>query len=60
MGMPQPDVAAADCSPIDPANPDSALVCPTRGLAKFPKMVERGILRPVFQQGETTIYEVVR
>jgi hypothetical protein len=58
--MPQPDTAAADCSPIDATNPESALVCPTHGLAKFPRMVERGILRPAFQQGETTIYEVVR
>jgi hypothetical protein len=57
--MTQPEATALECSPIDATNPESPLVCPTHGLEKFRKMVEQGILRPVFQQGETTIYEVV-
>lgn len=60
LGMPQPDTAAADCWPIDATIPQSPLECPTFGLEKFPKMVEQGILRPAYQQGQTTIYEVVQ
>ncbi len=59
MGMTQPEASASECTPIDAANPESPLVCPTRGLEKFPKMVERGILEPVFQLGGTTIYRVL-
>ncbi len=60
MGMTQPEATALECSPIDAANPESPMVCPTHGLEKFPRLVELGILQPVFQQGGTTIYEVVQ
>ena len=60
MGMPQPSVAPAECSPIDPSVEGGALRCPTFGLSKFSAMVEQGLIQPVFAQGNTTIYEVVR
>jgi len=60
MGMPNPEVPAADCAALDPAVSDSALACPTHGLEKFPLMEQQGLLSAVFQDGGTTIYEVVR
>jgi YYY domain-containing protein len=60
MGMPNPDVPASSCTPIDPAAPDSALTCPTHGLEKFAVMVQQGLLKAVYQDGGTTIYEVAR
>jgi hypothetical protein len=59
LGMPQPDTTAVECWSSDPNNPGSALVCPTGGLLKFPRMAEQGVLKLVFQQGNTTVYEVV-
>jgi YYY domain-containing protein len=35
------------------------LNCPTGGLEKFERMAGLGLLRPVYQQGGTTIYEVI-
>ena len=37
----------------------SGLGCPTRGLEKFEIMAGQGYLRPVYQNGGTTIYEVL-
>ena len=37
----------------------SGLSCPTRGLEKFEIMTGQGYLRPVYQTGTTTIYEVL-
>ncbi|MCX6070820.1 MAG: DUF2298 domain-containing protein, partial [Chloroflexi bacterium] len=60
MGMPNPDVAATDCTLIDQGAPDSALSCPTHGLEKFPLMVRQGLLTAVYEDGGTTIYEVTQ
>jgi hypothetical protein len=60
MGMTQPLVSAAECTPLDASNPDSMLECPTYGLEKFPAMAAQGILEAVYQDGGTIIYEVVR
>jgi uncharacterized membrane protein len=37
----------------------TGLSCPTRGLEKFEIMTGQGYLRPVYQSGSTTIYEVL-
>jgi hypothetical protein len=60
MGMPNPEVPAGDCAPIDPSASDSALACSTHGLEKFLLMEQQGLFSAVFQDGGTTIYEVVR
>jgi hypothetical protein len=60
MGMTNPLVSAAECTPLDAANPASGLECPTHGLGKFPVMEQRGLLKAAFKDGGTTIYEVVR
>jgi YYY domain-containing protein len=60
MGMTQPLVSAAECTPLDASNPESMLECPTYGLDKFPAMAAQGMLKAVYQDGGTTIYEVVR
>jgi YYY domain-containing protein len=60
MGMPQPEVAAAECRPIDPNTPEGPMVCPTHGLEKFPEMMRDGRLRLVYDEEDTQIYEVVR
>jgi YYY domain-containing protein len=60
MGMPNPEVPASDCTLIDPGASNSALACPTHGLEKFPIMEQQGLLTAVFEDGGTTIYEVVQ
>ncbi len=60
MGMTNPLVSAADCTPLDAANPASGLECPTHGLGKFSVMEQQGLLKAAFKDGGTTIYEVVR
>jgi hypothetical protein len=37
----------------------SALACPTGGLEKFEAMESLGILRAVYRNGSTIIYEVL-
>jgi YYY domain-containing protein len=59
-GMPQPNVPAAECAPLDNESDDASLICPTHGLEKFDEMVATGLLRVAYQVGETVIYEVVR
>ena len=46
--------------PVDQCQQNgSGLSCPTRGLEKFELMTGQGYLRPVYQNGSTTIYEVL-
>lgn len=60
IGMSAPPVAADECQPLDPNADPATLSCPTGGLEKFDEMVAVGRLEVVFQQGDTTIYEVLR
>jgi YYY domain-containing protein len=60
VDMPQPDAPAQACTPMDPEQPYGTLSCPTFGLDKFAAMAQAGNLRPVFQAGETVIYQVQR
>ena len=60
MGMTNPLVSPAECTLLDASNPASGLECPTYGLDKFSVMEEHGLLKPVFRDGGTTIYEVLR
>lgn len=60
VGMTAPPVAASACQPLDPNADPVTLTCPTGGLEKFEQMVSGGQLALVFQQGGTTIYEVLR
>ncbi|MGD8758770.1 MAG: DUF2298 domain-containing protein [Anaerolineales bacterium] len=60
MGMFPPEVSPAACEALDPSAEDSPLVCPTYGIAKFERMQAQGMLRIIYQDGETMIYEVVR
>ncbi|MFQ5922009.1 MAG: hypothetical protein ACE5M4_04130, partial [Anaerolineales bacterium] len=48
------DVPASQCETLG-----SALACPTGGLEKFEAMESLGILRAVYRNGSTTIYEVL-
>jgi YYY domain-containing protein len=59
-GMGQPDVQASECEQIFTDSEDIQLVCPTYGLDKFEEMVAAGILKVVYQNGETQILEVVQ
>ena len=59
-GMPTPDVSPAECELIDPDSTEGSLTCPTYGLEKFDTMSETGLLRGIYQDGDTVIYEVVR
>ncbi|MEK6588569.1 MAG: hypothetical protein AABY97_06985, partial [Chloroflexota bacterium] len=46
--------------PVDQCETNgSSLTCPTGGLDKFALMAAQGYLRPVYQNGATTIYEVL-
>ena len=58
MGMPDPEVRAADCEPLNPENEQEGLSCPTFGLEKFDQMQAEGYLQSVYNDGATTIYEV--
>ena len=60
MGMPQPEISATDCRPLDVNNPDGPLVCPTHGLEKFSEMLHQGSLRLVYDRDDTQIYQVAR
>jgi YYY domain-containing protein len=60
VGMPQPDTLVEACTPLDPQQPQGRLSCPTFGLDKFSAMVQAGELLPVFQEGDTVIYQVVQ
>ncbi len=59
-GMPTPDVSPAECELVDPDSTEGSLVCPTHGLEKFDAMAETGLLREIYRDGETVIYEVVQ
>jgi len=48
------DVPASQCEVLG-----SALACPTGGIKKFEAMESLGILRAVYRNGSTTIYEVL-
>ncbi|GMR09915.1 MAG: hypothetical protein BMS9Abin28_0736 [Anaerolineae bacterium] len=48
------DVPASQCEMLG-----SALACPTGGIKKFEVMESLGILRAVYRNGSTTIYEVL-
>ena len=48
------DVPASQCETLG-----SALACPTGGLEKFEAMESLGILRAVYRNGSTVIYEVL-
>ncbi len=47
------DVPASQCEELE-----TGLACPTGGLEKFKAMESLGILRAVYSNGSTTIYEV--
>ena len=54
VGQRMLDVPASQCETLG-----SALACPTGGLEKFETMELLGILRAVYRNGSTTIYEVL-
>jgi YYY domain-containing protein len=60
LGMTQPDVAASECRVLDAQTLPATLDCPTHAADKFDTMVRLGDIKPVFQTGGTTIYEVVK
>lgn len=60
MGMQDPDVSPADCEVIDTATDDWNLSCPTFGLVKFELMDQQELLKSVYRDGDTAIYEVVK
>jgi uncharacterized membrane protein len=60
LGMTNPDVTAAECTPVNGQTGSADLVCPTHGLDKFATMEAQGVLRAVYRDGGTVIYEVVR
>ena len=58
MGMYAPAVSPSVCEPLNPDDEYSQLACPTYGLDKFRLMEEMGILRAVYEEGDTVIYQV--
>ncbi len=61
MGMPTSfDVPPAECESMDPSNDDSALRCSPNGFAKFSDLEATGLIKTVYEGGNTTIYEVVK
>jgi uncharacterized membrane protein len=54
-----PLVTPDECVPVDAAQPDGALRCPTHGLEKFAEMVTDGTLREAYRDGDTVVYEVL-
>jgi uncharacterized membrane protein len=61
MGMPSTyEVSPSLCVSIEPDNPTSAKRCPTLGLEKFDRMLESGLLREVYNQAGTSIFEVLQ
>jgi hypothetical protein len=59
LGMEPPDVPATECRPFDPGNLDDRLTCPTHAFEKFEIMIDEGILREAYRDGDTIIYEVL-
>lgn len=55
VGMVSLDIPAASCELTDTGE---QLSCQTQGLAKFERMEAEGLLRSVYQNADTTIYEV--
>jgi hypothetical protein len=53
-------VSPQECSPVDAQAPDGALRCPTHGLEKFETMAAQGLLREVYRDGPSVVYEVVK
>jgi hypothetical protein len=60
IGLQDPDVHPSDCEPVNGQDEEEKLICPTFGLDKFESMVREGQLKKVYQEGATTIYEVVK
>ena len=60
LGVPNPEVQPSECEPQGEDPAISELVCPTFGLEKFDLMVDMGLLRDVYRDGSTVIYEVMR
>jgi YYY domain-containing protein len=60
LGAPNPEVQPSECEPQGDDPAISELLCPTFGLEKFELMVELGLLRDVYREGSTVIYEVIR
>jgi hypothetical protein len=54
------EIPVTECTALDPQGDPATLACPSGGLEKFDRMVQMGLLRVVFQEGQTSIYEVVR
>ncbi|HEY70510.1 MAG TPA: hypothetical protein G4O08_08010 [Anaerolineae bacterium] len=59
MGMVIPNIPVSECALMNPGVDNSPLTCPTRAFEKFETMVTEGILREVYQDGQTVIYEVL-
>ncbi|MDF1500884.1 MAG: DUF2298 domain-containing protein [Anaerolineales bacterium] len=61
LGMPSNyETPASACTPVNAEDDSAGLRCPTGGMEKFDSMAAGGILKLVFDQGDTQIYEVVR
>jgi YYY domain-containing protein len=54
------EIPIEECARLDPQGDPATLSCPSGGLDKFDRMVEAGLLRVAFREGQTVIYEVVR
>jgi uncharacterized membrane protein len=54
------EIPVTECTALDPQGDPATLACPSGGLEKFDRMAQMGLLREVFQEGQTSIYEVVR
>ena len=60
MGMPSAfDVDPNECELLDPENENSPLRCSPLGLRKFPVMEEAGLIQAVYENENTTIFEVM-
>jgi uncharacterized membrane protein len=59
VGMVQPELSASECRPKNPDYENSNLICPTHAFDKFDTMHTQGLIRVVYQDGDTVIYEVI-
>jgi YYY domain-containing protein len=59
IGMEPPDIPDWECDSMDPEADDSPLSCPTHAFEKFETMIDEGILREAYRDGDTVIYEVL-
>jgi len=54
------EIPPTECTALDPQGDPATLACPSGGLEKFEQMVQMGLLRVAFQEGQSAIYEVIR